>query len=326
MLGACMKATAIAHPIQGLIKYHGLRDPLKRIPFHDSISVCIEALQTITTVEASKTLEGDMIIINGRKPIPKDKQRVEVILNKLKSLARYKGHFKVVSENSLREGKGLGFSASGFAALGVAANKALDLNLDDVSLSETVRLGAGSATRSLAGGFAIWYANRDGKSYAEQLTLKRDAGFCMLVVPIPSDIKTDEAHAEVLGSPLFKARLKTIHRMLKAMRKAIENGDIPTIGRLAEEDTLNLHAITMTGKSRRVLWEPDTVRMIHEVGKMRREGSAAWYSIDTGPSVFVNTFKKNVKGVEQRLHQIGHTKIIISRVGGKPTLSERHLF
>ena len=267
-----------------------------------------------------------MIIINGRKPFPKDKQRVEVILNKLKSLARYKGHFKVVSENSLREGKGLGFSASGFAALGVAANKALDLNLDEVSLSETVRLGAGSATRSLAGGFAIWYANRDGKSYAEQLTLKRDAGFCMLIVPIPSDIKTDEAHAEVLGSPLFKARLRTIHRMLKAMRKAIENGDIPTIGRLAEEDTLNLHAITMTGKSRRVLWEPDTVRMIHEVGKMRREGSAAWYSIDTGPSVFVNTFKKNVKEVEQRLRQIGHTKIIISRVGGKPTLSERHLF
>src|SRR4030067_1904782 len=316
MLGACMKATAIAHPIQGLIKYHGLRDPLKRIPFHDSISVCIEALQTITTVEASRSLEGDMIIINGRKPIPKDKQRVEVILNKLKSLARYKGHFKVVSENSLREGKGLGFSASGFAALGVAANKALDLNLDDVSLSETVRLGAGSATRSLAGGFAIWYANRDGKSYAEQLTLKRDAGFCMLVVPIPSDIKTDEAHAEVLGSPLFKARLKTIHRMLKAMRKAIERGGVPTIGRLAEEDTLNLHAITMTGKSRRVLWEPDTVRIIHEVGKMMREGSAAWYSIDTGPSVFVNTFKKNVKGVEQRLHQIEHTKIIISRVGG----------
>ncbi|HEV8594745.1 MAG TPA: diphosphomevalonate decarboxylase, partial [Thermoplasmata archaeon] len=31
------KATAIAHPIQGLIKYHGLVDERLRLPFHDSI-------------------------------------------------------------------------------------------------------------------------------------------------------------------------------------------------------------------------------------------------------------------------------------------------
>ncbi|MFB0567331.1 MAG: diphosphomevalonate decarboxylase, partial [Candidatus Bathyarchaeia archaeon] len=33
-----MKATAIAHPIQGLIKYHGLKKPKQRIPYHNSIS------------------------------------------------------------------------------------------------------------------------------------------------------------------------------------------------------------------------------------------------------------------------------------------------
>jgi len=321
-----MKATAIAHPIQGLIKYHGLKDPEKRIPFHDSISVCIEALRTTTTVETSESLKENVITINGRKPIRRDKQRVEVVLNKLKSLARYKEHFKVVSENSLKEGKGLGFSASGFAALGAAASKALNMHLDLVLLSETVRLGAGSATRSLAGGFAIWHANKSGRSYAEQLPTKLDTDFSVLVVPIPSEVKTDEAHAEVLSSPLFRARLKKVESMLKAMKKAIKNSDIPTIGRLAEEDTLNLHAITMTGKSRLVLWEPDTVKIIHEVVKMRREGLEAWYSIDTGPSVFVNTFKQNVKEVKRRLHELGFAKIIISGVGAKPTLARGHLF
>jgi phosphomevalonate decarboxylase len=48
-----MKATAIAHPIQGLVKYHGLKDAKLRIPFHDSISVCMQALCTTTTVESS---------------------------------------------------------------------------------------------------------------------------------------------------------------------------------------------------------------------------------------------------------------------------------
>jgi len=325
-LGACMKATAIAHPIQGLIKYHGLKNPKKRIPFHDSISVCVEALQTTTTVEVSDSLKQNVIVINGREPDLRDEQRVMVVLNKLKRLARYKGCFKVVSENSLQEGKGLGFSASGFAALGAATWKALDLRLDPVLLSETVRLGAGSATRSLAGGFAIWHADKGGRSYAEPLPTKLDMDFSMIIVPIPSEIKTDEAHAEVLSSPLFQARLKKVDNMLKSMKKAIENGDIPTIGRLAEEDTLNLHAITMTGRSRMVLWEPDTVKIIHEVVEMRREGLETWYSIDTGPSVFVNTIKQNVKEVERRLRELGFDKILTSGVGGKPNLARRHLF
>jgi len=321
-----MKATATAHPIQGLIKYHGLKDPKKRIPFHDSISVCVEALQTTTTVEAAESLKENAIIINGSKPVRRDRERVEAVLNKLKNLAGYKGYFRVASENSLKEGKGLGFSASGFAALGVAASQALELHLDHVLLSETVRLGAGSATRSLAGGFAIWHANRRGRSYAEQLPTRRDKDFSMLIVPIPSEIKTDEAHAEVLSSPLFQARLKKVDRMLNAMKKAIKNGDILTIGRLAEEDSLNLHAITMTGKSRMVLWEPDTVKIIHEVVEMRRDGLGVWYSIDTGPSVFVNTFKQNLKEVKRRLRELGFAQIIASGVGAKPTLARGHLF
>jgi phosphomevalonate decarboxylase len=150
-----MTATARAHPIQGLIKYHGLKKPRQRIPFHDSISVCIQALNTTTSVEASSSLRENVVIINGQEKRGRDRERVERVLNELKKTARYNGNFKVVSENSLEVGKGLGFSASGFAALGVAACEALDLNLDSVSLSEIVRLGAGSATRSLAGRFAV---------------------------------------------------------------------------------------------------------------------------------------------------------------------------
>ena len=40
------KATAKAHAMQGLLKYHGMKDSELRIPFHDSISVCLDALFT----------------------------------------------------------------------------------------------------------------------------------------------------------------------------------------------------------------------------------------------------------------------------------------
>jgi phosphomevalonate decarboxylase len=321
-----MKATAIAHPIQGLIKYHGLKDVTLRLPFHDSISVCLDALHTTTTVEATESLKEDCIVINGRKTIGNDLERVEAVLNKLRSASAYSGCFKVVSQNNITSGKGLGFSASGFAALGEAACASLGFDVDYVSLSEMVRLGAGSATRSLAGSFAIWYVDKNGRSYAEPIAEPDEVNFGMVVVPVSSSIRTDEAHREVVSSPLFKARLRYVKKIVNAMREAIKSGDVATVGRLAEEDSLNLHASTMTGKSHLVLWEPETVRVIKEVQKMRQNSIPAWYSIDTGPSVFVNTHKDYTEIVADRLRCLGCSNIIISKVGGKPFLSNKHLF
>ncbi len=321
-----LKATAVAHPIQGLVKYHGLKELKQRIPYHDSISVCIEALSTTTTVEALQDLKKNEITINGKELSTKDTKRVEIVLDKLKDLAQFSGSFKIVSENSLKIGKGLGFSASGFAALGTAASNALGLNLDKTSLSEVVRLGAGSSTRSLAGGFAIWYAEKMGRSYAEQLDAPQNMDFSMVIVPVHSNVRTDEAHAEVLSSSLFKTRLTNIDSLLESMTEAIRNGDTATIGRLAEEDTLNLHAITMTGKSRMVLWEPETVRIIKETIRMREEGILGWYSVDTGPSVFINARKRNSETIAKCLREIGVMNAIVSGIGGKPLLTKKHLY
>jgi phosphomevalonate decarboxylase len=321
-----LKATAVAHPIQGLVKYHGLKDSEQRIPYHDSISACVQALSTTTTVETLSESKKNEITINGKKPAISERKRVETVTEKLKKLADFSGGLKVVSENSLRTGKGLGFSASAFAALGLATSKALSLDLPDVSLSEIVRLGAGSSTRSLAGGFSIWYANKAGRSYAEQLNSPKNMDFSMVIAPIDSNVRTDEAHAEVLSSCLFNARLKNIDNLLGKMEKAIWKGDTATIGRLAEEDTLNLHAITMTGKSHMILWEPDTVRIIKEIIRMRQEGTQAWYSMDTGPSVFINTHKRNTAKIVERLHNMGFKNVLTSAVGGKPFLTRNHLF
>jgi len=320
------KATAIAHPIQGLIKYHGLKDAKLRIPFHDSISVCIEALCTTTTVEATATSKKDYVAINGKKAANSDLERVEVVLDELRNTAGYRDGFKIVSENSLTGGKGLGFSASAFAALGTAACASLDFDMDYVTMSELVRLGAGSATRSLAGSFAVWYANKNGRSYAEPIAEPEAVDLGMVIVPIPSSVRTDEAHNEVLSSPLFKARLRHVAKTVETMRKAIKKGDTATIGKLAEEDSLNLHASTMTGEAHMILWEPETLSIIREVQTMRSEGIPAWYSMDTGPSVFVNTATKHMQAVATRLRGLGFSNVVASRVGGKPFLTDKHLF
>jgi phosphomevalonate decarboxylase len=321
-----VKATAVAHPIQGLVKYHGLKDPKLRIPYHDSISACVKALSTRTTVETLQESKRNEITVNGKQIAGKEKERVESVTDKLRKLAGFSGGFKIISENSLRTGKGLGFSASAFSALGLATSEALGLKLSNDSLSEIVRLGAGSSTRSLAGSFSVWYANKSGRSYAEQLNSPKNMDFSMVIAPVHSEARTDEAHVEVLSSCLFQARLKNINKLLGEMKKAVLKGDTATIGRLAEEDTLNLHAITMTGKAHMVLWESDTVRIMKEIIRMREEGTLAWYSIDTGPSVFINTYKENAEMIAGRLREIGIKNILVSQVGGKPLLTRSHLF
>jgi len=62
-----MKATARAHPIQGLIKYHGMRDSDKRYPYHDSISVCTAPSATTTTVEFQSDASTDVYIIDDER-------------------------------------------------------------------------------------------------------------------------------------------------------------------------------------------------------------------------------------------------------------------
>jgi len=286
----------------------------------------MKSLPTITTVEAMPSLSADKIRIDGLVPTKKEAARVHAVVDRLRRLADDNTRLRIESRNPSVDGKGLGFSASGFAALGLATSRALGLNLETGDLSEVVRLGAGSASRSLVGGFSIWYANRKGHSYAEQLASASSIRLRTLIVPIPSTIKTDKAHADVLTSPFFKARLAYMKRVLQKMRRAIVRKDVSEICRLAEVDTLNLHAITMTGKLGTVLVSPLSIRIMDEIRRLREEETVpVWYSLDTGPSVFINTTPKTASKVERRIKALAEN-VISSDPGGAAEIISYHLF
>lgn len=321
-----MKATSRAFAIQGLVKYHGLRDPELRLPYHDSISVCMKALPTITTVEMDTRHKRDTVRINGQVPGRRELGRVEIVLNTLRHLANNKLYGRVESHNPEVNGKGLGFSASGFAALGLAASTALGIQLGTRRLSEIVRLGAGSASRSLVGGFSIWYAKKNHHSYAEQLARPDSVRLRTIIAPVKSDLKTDTAHRDSVSSPLFKARLRYINSQLSKMKRAIAKGDASRIGAIAEEDTLNLHAVTMTGPTGVILITPISLAIIEEVRRLREEDEVpAWFSIDTGPSVFINTIPESVERVKRSVGKF--TKdLLFSAPGGPAEILNTHLF
>lgn len=176
------------------------------------------------------------------------------------------------------------------------------------------------------GGFSMWYANRKGRSYAEQLASASSIRLRTLIIPIPSAMKTDRAHADVLTSPFFKARLAYLKEVLQKMRRAIERKDLQEICRLAEVDTLNLHAITMTGRMGTILVSPLSIRIMDEVRRLREEEMVpVWYSLDTGPSVFINTTPKAASRVQRRIRALADN-VISSDPGGPAEIVSHHLF
>ncbi len=319
-----MKATAIAHPIQGLIKYHGLADPVLRLPFHDSISVCTAPLTTRTTVEFG-SVSRDTAEIDGRIVTARDMERIRAVVDAIRTKAGIRDPFRMASVNDFPSNIGLGASASGFAALAMAASHAVGLRVSLEEVSKFARRGAGSATRSVTGGFSKWKMGlTDDDSYAVQLA-GEDLQMGIVVALVPAFKQTEDAHREALTSPFFHARLAEIPRLIAEMELAIRKKDIGAICAFAERDTLMLHGITMTGTAEMVLWQPDTLRVILVVRKLREAGVPAFFSIDTGATVYVNTFADRADEVRRAIEALT-IQTIPCRVGGPARLSEDHLF
>jgi len=319
-----MKGSAKAHPIQGLIKYHGLKDEVLRIPFHDSISVATSPTISHTTIEFGG-FESDSATVDGRELAGRELERVLSVVDEVRRRSGTKEKFKMVSNNNFPSNVGLGASASGFAALALAACEATGLRLSHEQMSVIARRGAGSATRSVTGAFSRWKTgHEDEESYSYQIA-SEDFQMGIVVALIPAFKYTESAHKAVLSSPFFHSRLAYVHGALAEMESAIRKRDIDRIGILAEKDSLILHGITMTGLDEMILWRPETVKVILEVRKMRTEGVPAYFSIDTGATVYVNTLPRLVPDVETRIKSLG-IETLRCEVGGEARTTREHLF
>ena len=319
-----VKATAVAHPIQGLVKYHGLADERLRLPFHDSISVCTAPLTTRTTIEFGDFPRDDASV-DGRPLSGHEMARVLAVVDEVRRRAGLDERFRMESRSDFPSNVGLGASASGFAALATAACAAAGLDLGPREVSTIARRGAGSATRAVTGGFSKWRRGlADADSFSEQLA-GPELAMAMIVALVPAYKQTEDAHRDVLTSPFFQARLAELPRMLLEMELAIREHSVPRIAELAERDTLMLHGITMTGRSELLLWRPETVSVMLQVRRLREEGVPAFFSIDTGATVYVNTVPAHADAVEERVRSLG-IPTLRCIVGGGARLTGDPLF
>lgn len=317
-----MKATARAHPIQGLVKYHGLRDEKHRYPYHDSISVATAPAETVTTVSFDTDLHSSTYIVDGEELTGNGADRIDRVLDQVRAIAddpALDGPVKLVSGNTMPTNVGLGSSSSGFAAAAMAAVKAAGLDLTLPEISTIARRGSASAARSVTGGFSDLRAgttDEDCRSRRIKSPLAEELKIVVGIVPAYKE--TGWAHREATESPLWQSRLAQVHDQLAAMRQGLREGDFDSVFEVTERDTLSLAATTMTGPESWIYWKPKTLEIFEAVRSMREDGVPAYFSTDTGATVYVNTKASAVERVESEIANLG-VETRVWEVGGPAT-------
>jgi phosphomevalonate decarboxylase len=310
-----MKATATAHPIQGLVKYHGMRDPELRLPYHDSISVCTAPSRTLTTVEFGATDE-DVYVIDGDPVEGRGAERIDAVVDHVRALADLDAPVRLESENSFQSNVGFGSSSSGFAAAAMALTEAAGLDLTRSEISTVARRGSSSAARAVTGAFSHLYAGlNDHDCRSERIETDLEDELRIVAALVPSYKETEQAHEEAADSHMFQARMAHVHGQIAEMRDALRNAEFDRAFELAEHDSLSLAATTMTGPAGWVYWQPRTIAVFNAVRALRKEGVPVYFSTDTGASVYVNTTAEYVDEVESAVADCG-VETDVWEVGG----------
>lgn len=312
--------TAEAGANIAFIKYWGNRGRGKNLPLNPSVSMTLASCVTRTTVAVCPNAEVDEILLGGRVPDEESVRRITEFLDVVRERAGIQERVRVASENTFPAGCGIASSASGFAALALAASSAYGLRLDKKELSRIARLGSGSAARSVMGGFVELH---DGDTHetacAEQIAPAtawpelRD-----LIVVVSQDkkkVSSAEGHRLVHTSEMLSGRLQAVALRAEQVRQAVHNRDLTALGEAAEADALSMHAVMMTSKPPLLYWSPQTLDAIRCVWDIRREGVGAWFTIDAGPNVHIITLEADLPAVEAHIREEFGWRTISDRSG-----------
>ncbi|HEU4534157.1 MAG TPA: diphosphomevalonate decarboxylase, partial [Polyangiaceae bacterium] len=146
-------AAARAHPNIALAKYWGKAEGTANAPAVPSLSVTLAGLATTTRVRFDPGLAADALVLNGREAGGRELERAKTLLDRVRARAGLACPALVESANDFPTASGLASSASGFAALALAAWHAAGLEPSPEGVSDLARRSSASAARSVYGGF-----------------------------------------------------------------------------------------------------------------------------------------------------------------------------
>lgn len=303
---------ARAYPNMALVKYWGKRDEAMMLPAAGSISMTFDTFATTTRVALDPEAGEDTVELNGAPAEGDAAARVVRFLDLVRGLAGVDTRAHVRTVNEAPTAAGLASSASGFAALAVAASRAYGLDLDRAALSRLARRGSGSAARSVVDGMALWHAgDTDEESFAEPIEAP---GMRLVIVTVNAEkkeVSSREAMRRTAAtSPFYANWVECTEETLERMVAACAAGGFEEIGAIAETHALRMHAVIQSCDPPIRYLSPRSIEIFDAVARLRREGTPAFATADAGPNVAVLVRPEDAERVAAELGALGPVRIV----------------
>lgn len=287
-------SAVIAHPNIALIKYWGKRPGPGNLPAVGSLSITLDTLRSRTQVLLDPSLCHDELYYDDVRADASSAQRVQRFLASVRAMAGADENVfcRVESSNNFPTGAGLASSASGFAALALAACHAYGLTLTPTQMSALARSGSGSAARSIFGGFVMMAKGEreDGTDSVARPMMAPSAWPLKVVVAITrKEAKavgsTEGMERTRLTSPYWHGWLAHQERDLQEAQTAVMAKDFAALADVSEHSCFKMHALALSARPKLLYWLPSTLAAIQRVAQLRYDGVPVFCTMDAGPQV-----------------------------------------
>lgn len=304
-----------------LIKYWGkapARGPQDvNLPAVPSLSLTLDGLYTETRARFAPELEADAIVLDGAALVGEERQRAVALLDALRREADVAAPFRIESLNAVPTAAGLASSASGMAALAAAAGRCagLDPGRDGTALSSLARIGSGSASRSIFGGWVAW----EGRA-ARPVAPPDHVPIAVVIAVIGTGRKAvgsrDAMNHTMRTSPYYAGWVQQAHATFDEALAALRDRDLPRLFHAMERSTWRMHASAMAADPPVFYWLPASVAVLGEVAAWRAQGLVCGATLDAGPNVKVFCLPGDVDTIAQRLREVpGVARTIVAPPG-----------
>lgn len=301
-----------------LIKYWGKRG--NQLPCNPSVSMTLKNAVSRTIMEYTPNMNSQTIDFKFEgKSNEHFQKRIASFINKLSVEFPFLKDFSfsISSENTFPHSTGIASSASALSALALCICS-MEEEVNGVKFesdefnrkaSYIARLGSGSASRSIYGGYAVW-----GKSNAFSKSSDDFAvPFSRYVHPVFDDyqdsillissakktVSSSAGHQLMNSHPYANARFDQANTHFEQLLGILRSGDLETFVEVVENEALSLHALMMNSSPSFTLLRPNTLEAIERIRNFRKEtGIPVCFTLDAGPNIHLMYPKSDMEKVK----------------------------
>lgn len=299
------KGEAFAPSNIALVKYWGKRDLELNTPNTNSLSISLQDKGATTAIEVINS-DADIVYLNNNLVDYSSDfyKRIIRFLDLFRFSENYR--YQIKTTTNIPVAAGVASSACGFAALVLALDNLFGWELSRQELSILARIGSGSASRSVYNGFVEWEQGEDNDlgldSIAKQLDYTWNELRIGLIYVDKSKKKISSRDAmlsSVKTSPFYKTWPEIVSKDIQDIKQAIGDKDFYSLGQIAEQNAISMHALMQTSIPPVMYSTEDTIKNMQKVWYLREYDKVqVYFTQDAGPNLKLLFLDKDIKTIE----------------------------